>query len=82
MKMFEPWQATINQLSGARIRRTPRPGEQFETPELPRRRSTRIQDWLLSLLKRPRAETRVVTVTHCPRVEDRLSPKARLDPVL
>lgn len=36
MKLFDPWQDTINLLSGARPCRTPRPGERFEVEEQPR----------------------------------------------
>lgn len=37
MKLFDPWQDTIKLLSGARPRRTTRPGEQFETEAPPQR---------------------------------------------
>jgi hypothetical protein len=50
MNKHEPVRDTINLLSGAKIRRTSRPGERFELPEtVSVRRIMRIQAWLLSI---------------------------------
>jgi hypothetical protein len=50
MNKHEPVRDAINLLSGAKIRRTSRPGERFDTPEtVSVRRIMRIQAWLLSM---------------------------------
>lgn len=51
MNFFDPWQDTISLLSGANPHRTPKPGEQFETPELPDRAS---RTWVRFSLDRVR----------------------------
>ena len=48
MKLFAPWQETINLLSGAKPRRTPRPGESFAVEEQPRR-STNASTWWMTV---------------------------------
>ena len=65
MNKFEPLQDTVNLLSGAKIRRAPRPEERFELEETfelteSPRYSTRIQAWLLSSLNRFRLKSQSV----------------------
>jgi hypothetical protein len=53
MNKHEPVRDTINLLSGAKIRRTSRPGERFELPKTPSvRRTVRIQAWLSMFMVR------------------------------
>ena len=51
MKLFDPWQDTISIISGAKVRRTPRPGEHFLQPEQPRR-SMRVRKRLILYVNR------------------------------
>ena len=51
MKLFDPWQDTISILSGAKVRRTPRPGEHFIQPEQ-LRRSVSVRERLVLYVNR------------------------------